>query len=132
MKKIFFALMLCALSHGAASGYPVTYRLNLASTNLTATFPASPQIAMPNKVVSIDAFSTAGSTTEIEINCSEYAQPTSTSGSVQTDSVSLVGGGYYSSPVGGAVPLPFGPNCWFRSVSGTLSSGIFEVVAYGY
>ncbi len=132
MKKLFFALMLCALSNAASSGYPTTYRINMASTNLTGTFPDTPQISMPNKVVSYDSFSTGGSSTEIEINCSQSSTPTSTSGGIEVDSVSLVGGGYYSSPVGGGISLPFGKYCWFRSVSSTISSGIFEVVVYGY
>lgn len=131
MKLLSALLLFGGLAFGSTSGTPYTYRVNFASTNLTATFPAAPQLTGPTtKLTSFDISNT--STFEIEVNCSESSQPTSTSGSINVDSIAVPGNSSYSSPINSMIPYPFGKVCWFRSVTGTANSGIFEVNGWGY
>ena len=131
MKLLLLLLLLPLSAFAGNSGNPFTYRLNASVSNLTATFPVAPQLSGPMmRFASVDVFNTSAG--EIEVNCSSSTQPTSTPGSINSNSFSVPGNYIYFSPVDGLVPNPFGAACWIRSVSGTISSGIIEIVGWGY
>lgn len=137
MKRILLSLIFVSgiVFGTSAPNAPFTYRLNTETTNLTATFPANPQIGVTvpgptNKIAFIDILNNSSS--EIEVNCSESTRPTSISGSANVDSVPVPGTTGYSSPQGAITLYPFGKVCWLRSVTGTISSGVVEIIAWGY
>lgn len=129
--RILLALLICIPAMATTSGNPFSYYLNTASTNLTATFPASPQLSGPTtRFASVDVVNTTGS--PVEVNCSQTTVPTSTSGAIQASSFSVPAGTGYSTPINGLLPYPMVNVCWVRSISGTISSGIVSIVGWGY
>lgn len=124
MRLFLLFLSICSFSFGAP---PWTYRVDTASANMVATFPNVPQVSGPaNAISSFDVSNASGS--EIEVNCSSATKPTALS----TASVFVPPNTSYSSPVNTILPTPLLKVCWIRSVAGTISSGVIEVVAWGY
>jgi hypothetical protein len=132
MKKLSLCLVLLStLSFGTTSGNPYMYFLNTASPNLAATYPSTAQV-LPGwgKIYSVDIYNSTSST--VIVNCSQNTQPTATAGTPNTNDIPVPTNLGYSSPVNNIVPYPFSDRCWVRSLSGTISSGLVIVTAWGY
>lgn len=147
MNRFFAVLFLvsCIVSHSSegakpqrklgltSSTNPYTYRVDTSSTNLTTSFPTKPQIGFnikgpANAISVIQVYN--GSSSEIEVNCSSATAPSSLS----TTSVYVPGTTGYQSiaPSVSQVSYPFGNTCFLRAVSGTISSGVITLIAWGY
>lgn len=127
--KLLLAMLL-AVNLYAASGNPFTKFIDTSSTNLTNTFPATPQLLGPpaGKFYKVDGMNT--SSYPIVVNCSEASQPSSSS--LNVDDVVIPGNVGYTMTALTILPNPLLNNCWARALSGTISSGYVELVGYGY
>lgn len=107
---------------------PITYRVDTSTSNLAPTFPVGPQLSgFPNSIVMVQIDNQSAS--EIEVNCTSPTQPSSNS----TNSLYVAGNTAWETPTG--IPLllsPLGKQCWMRSLSGTISSGVIRLSAWGY
>lgn len=123
LHKLSAMILLISLSAFSA---PYTYRVDTSSTNLAATFPTGAQLAGPSAhIFSVDISN--GSSSEIEVNCSSVTQPSVNA----VSSIYVPASSSYSSPINSLLPYPFAKVCWIRSVSGTISSGVIEIVGWG-
>ena len=127
--KLLLAMLL-AVNLYAASGNPFTAFKDTSSTNLTSTFPALPQLVGPatGKFYKVDVVNT--SAYAMVVNCSESSQPSSSA--LNVDDVVIPGGMGYTLTSFNMLPAPLLNNCWIRALSGTVSSGYWEMVGYGY
>lgn len=123
-EKNFMRLFLLLFLSSLALANPWTNRKDLSSSNLAATFGTGanqiltgPQIGF--KAVQVDNLGTG----EIEINCTQGSTPSSNS----ADSWYVAAGEGWGSPDN----TPLGKKCWWRSVSGTLSTGILKITGWG-
>lgn len=112
---------------------PYTFRLDTSATNLAATFTTVPQIGSPTYVVGpptaiVMVQVNNPSTSELEVNCSAATTPSAN----QQGSFYVPASTAYQTPYTSAVQLPLGKYCWVRSYTGTISTGIIEIVAWGY
>lgn len=137
MRKIFWIYVIAGffflipLNSYALNSIPpsLAYEIDTSSTNLTANYPAGPQLqatTLGGTFSRIDIVNT--STSPIEINCYSTSKPSNGA----TGSFIVPGSMAYSSPINSQIQLPLGGQCWARSVSGTISSGIFEMVGWQY
>ncbi len=127
--KFIISLALLIPYMSLASSNPYTFRVDTSSTNLSSSFTNAPQLLGPPTAIStIQVYN--GSASEIEVNCSSTAKP----GSLATNSIFVPGTTGYQSiaPSVSLVTVPFEKMCYIRSVSGTISSGVIELVAWGY
>lgn len=116
-------LLLLALAWPAMAN-PWTVRQDTSSVNLPATFPGTPQLTGPR---GIDAVQMDNSTAnEVEINCSRTS--TQAPGTNSVDSFYVAGNSTWSSPDGAGL----GNACYWRTVSGTTSSGVIRVTVWGH
>jgi hypothetical protein len=118
--------MLTAQLLAAPSGL-YNYRLNTASTNLTASFPTVAQFSGPTTAFA-EVDINNGSATDIEVNCAATSVPSSNA----SNSFYVPAGISYNSSTTVAVQAYMGNKCWFRSTSGTISSGVITAIGYGY
>lgn len=118
MRFLLLVLLVCSCSHAE----PWTYRQNTASVNLAATFTTLPMLSGPSTKFSAMQIDnrTAG---EIEVNCSRGSVP----GSNSTDSFYVDAYSAWVTPRG----INLDRQCWLRSVSGTLSSGVIVLTGWG-
>ena len=126
MKLVIFALLLAAnLSFGLTNPFP--YRLDTSSTNLPATYPTSPQFTGPATAFAAVDFCN-GSSSEIEVNCSATSSPLANA----VGAIHIPASTCYSTRDLKSLITPLGNQCWFRSFSGTISSGVIIAEGYGY
>lgn len=123
MKKLF---ILAAIPFLIAAG-PINYRLDTSSTNLAATFANSPVLSATTNFANIQVDNQTAS--EIAINCSSVLKPSVNA----TPEIRIAGYTAYEPPSYlDMIPYPFGQNCWLRSYSGTISSGIIRITGWQY
>lgn len=123
MKLILFLLLFPILSYAS----PWTSRVNAASTNIAATFPLVPQVTATNGLSAVQVDNQTAS--ELEVNCTSLTKPASDT----ITSFYVAGYTVWETPANmNLVPYPLGKYCWYRSVSGTISTGVVRVTGWGY
>jgi len=110
---------------------PWTYRLDTSSVNLAPTFGTTPILGVGatagtstdlHKILLMQVDN--NSTSEIEVNCATFATPPSSNA---INSIYVEGNTTWS----GMNNTSLGNRCYWRSVSGTISSGIILLTVWG-
>ncbi len=118
MRLLLLVLFVCTLGHAE----PWTYRQDTASVALAATFTTLPKLTGPStKFSAMQIDNRTGG--EIEVNCSRSTVP----GSNSIDSFYVDAYTSWVTPKG----INLDRNCWVRSVSGSLSSGVWVLTGWG-
>lgn len=134
--RIFLIVFSLSLSLFAEQQQQFTYRQDLSANIMSSTFPNKPQLTGPASGIAwVDMWSTSAS--EFEINCQSSTQPLSKPGDINGGvpngpGFSLPPNGSYSPNRNTLIAKPFGNVCWIRSVTGSASSGVLELTAWGY
>jgi hypothetical protein len=128
MHFLLLIVTFCTIAFGSN---PSTYRVDTSSSNLVATFPNSAQLSGPLTAFSVvQVFNGSGS--EIEVNCSQATKPSSNASNSFYVPASMGFQTVSSVPSGStAIKYPLSNVCWMRSVSGTISSGIIQIIGWG-
>lgn len=125
LKSFWLAFLLLASGSQAS---PWTYRVDLSSANILATFAASPQLTGPN-IAFLVVRAQNNSAFDFEINCARTTVPSSSA----TNSEYVLAFQSIETPIlFPQVMYPLSKVCWIRSVSGTANAGTLTVTGYGY
>jgi hypothetical protein len=124
MRLLILALAFFALPSFALQ---IEYRLNTASTNITTSYPDTPQLTGFTQMTTVQIYNSTNQ--ELEVNCSSGSvKPSPCTTGTCSGSFHVPSGASLSSPDASSIS----GSCFIRANSSTATSGVLYAVGWGW